>query len=151
MERFEKTINVFESNENIVSVQDFELRIGNNPPSWYGPIHQEMRNIAHSFYTKEIFEKLGYYDNTLYSGDEDYFNRLNNYCYLNKKINYNLDEVLYYAEITNDNAILTYGDELREIYRKSFRTEIKEMHKNNNFYRKFFQYNKENSTNEGLT
>jgi glycosyltransferase involved in cell wall biosynthesis len=150
LNRFEKMINVFELNEDIVCVQDFELRIGNNPPSWYGPIHQEMRNIAHPFYTKEIFEKLGYYDNTLYSGDEDYFNRLNNYCHLNKKINCNLDEVLYYAEITNDNAILTYDDKLREIYRKSFRIEIEKMNKNNNFYRKFFEYSKEDNNNIGL-
>jgi glycosyltransferase involved in cell wall biosynthesis len=139
LKRFEKAIEIFESNKNIVCVQDFELRIGNNPPTWYGPIHEKMRNIAHPFYTKEIFEKLGYYDNTLYSGDEDYYNRLLSYCSLNNKINYDLDEVLYYAEITNDNAILTYGDELREIYRKSFWIEIKEMCNNNNFYRKFFQ------------
>ena len=150
LERFEKTIKIFESNEDIVSVQDYELRIGNNPPTWYGPIHQKMRNIAHSFYTKEIFKKLGYYDKTLYSGDEDYFQRLNSFCKLNKKINHDLDEVLYYAEVTNDNAILTYDDKLRKIYRENFFIEIKEMRKNNNFYRKFFEYNKKDNIDKGL-
>ena len=150
LNRFEKMINVFELNEDIVCVQDFELRIGNKPPSWYGPSHKEMRNIAHPFYTKEIFKALGYYDNTLYSGDEDYYQRLNSFCTLNKKINYDLNEILYYAEVTNDNAILTYGHELREIYRKSFFTEIEEMHKNNNFHRKFFEHSKKDKTDSDL-
>jgi glycosyltransferase involved in cell wall biosynthesis len=144
LQRFEEIVKIFESDKNIVSVHDFELRIGNEPPSWYGTPNEKVKNIAHAFYTKEIFEKLGYYDNTRYSGDEDYFYRLNIYCQLNNKINYTLDKTLYYAEVTDDNAILIYSDDLRKIYRKKFKNEIKEMEITNNFYRNFFTQEKVN-------
>jgi glycosyltransferase involved in cell wall biosynthesis len=138
--RFEEIVNVFESNQDIVSVQDFEFRIGNNPPSWYNPPFTSMINIAHAFFNKEVFNNLGYFDNIGYSGDEEYWNRLNAYCDLNNKINATLDKVLYYAEITDDNMILRYNDELRQKYRNIFHEEIKKMKNNNNFYRKFYDY-----------
>jgi glycosyltransferase involved in cell wall biosynthesis len=136
--RFEEIVNVFESNPNIVSVQDFEFRIGNNPPNWYNPPFTSMINLAHAFFNKEIFDNLGYYDNIGYSGDEEYWNRINAYCNLNNKINSTLNKILYYAEITDDNMILRYGDELREVYRKKFKPEIEKMKLTNNFYRDFF-------------
>jgi glycosyltransferase involved in cell wall biosynthesis len=138
--RFEEIVNVFESNQDIVSVQDFEFRIGNNPPSWYNPPFTSMINIAHAFFNKEVFNNLGYFDNIGYSGDEEYWNRLNAYCDLNNKINATLDKVLYYAEITDDNMILRYNDELRQKYRNIFHEEINKMKNNNNFYRNFYDY-----------
>ena len=138
--RFEEIVNVFESNQDIVSVQDFEFRIGNNPPSWYNPPFTSMINIAHGFFNKEVFSNLGYFDNIGYSGDEEYWNRVNAYCDLNNKINATLDKVLYYAEITDDNMILRYNDELRQKYRNIFHEEINKMKNNNNFYRNFYDY-----------
>jgi glycosyltransferase involved in cell wall biosynthesis len=140
--RFEEIVNVFKSNPDIVSVQDFEFRIGNNPPTWYNPPFTPMINIAHAFFNKDIFKNLGYYDNIGYSGDEEYWNRINAYCKLNNKINANLEKVLYYAEITDDNMILRYNDELRQIYRNKFHLEIKKMCDENNFYRDFFNQEK---------
>jgi glycosyltransferase involved in cell wall biosynthesis len=137
--RFEEIANVFESNPDIVSVQDFEFRIGNNPPTWYNPPFTPMLNIAHAFFNKDIFNNLGYYDNIGYSGDEEYYNRINSYCNLNNKINAILEKVLYYAEITDDNMILRYSDELRQIYRNKFHSEIKKMYDKNNFYKEFFK------------
>jgi len=136
--RFEEIINVFKSDHKIVSVQDFEFRIGNKPPSWYNTPFTPMPNIAHAFFNKDIFDNLGYYDNIGYSADEEYWNRINAYCNLNNKINANLEKVLYYAEITDDNMILRYNDELRQIYRNKFHPEIKKMCHKNNFYRDFF-------------
>jgi hypothetical protein len=98
-----------------------------------------MINIAHAFFNKEIFNNLGYYDNIGYSGDEEYWNRINAYCNANNKINATLEKVLYYAEITDDNMILRYDDELRKIYRNKFHSEIKKMYDENNFYRNFFK------------
>jgi hypothetical protein len=86
-----------------------------------------------------VFNFLGYFDNTSYSGDEEYWNRLNSFCEFNGYITYTIQEVLYYAEITDDNMILMYPDELREIYRKKFWEEIYKMKKNNNFFRTFFE------------
>ena len=139
LNRFEKMINVFKLDEDIVSVADFEFRIGNNPPDWWGKPFSKIKNFSHAFYSKEVFNSLGYYDNTKYSGDEDYAERLYSYCFLNKKKEEHLEEILYYAEITDDNSILIYNNDLRNIYRNKFRNEIKIMKNTKNFYRKFFK------------
>ena len=137
--RFEKAVDIFKRNNKILGVQDLELRFGNTPPKWYGEPFTPMENLAHAFFNKKAFEALGYFDNTDYSGDEEYWNRLDSFCLQN---GYNCDtinEVLYYAEITNDNMILQYDDELRQIYRDKFFEEIDLMKKDNKFYRGFFQ------------
>jgi glycosyltransferase involved in cell wall biosynthesis len=136
--RFEKIVNIFNSSENILGVQDLEFRFGNMPPKWYNEPFTPMSNLAHAFFKKDVFDKLGYFDNVKYSGDEDYWNRLNVFCQQNNKKTYNLQEVLYYAEITNDNMILRYDDDIRQEYRNKFWSEIKDMANKNNFYRPFF-------------
>ena len=73
---------------------------------------------------------------------KSFWNRINSYCSLNNKINASIEKVLYYAEITDDNMILRYNDELRQIYRNNFHSEIKKMHNENNFYRNFFKQEK---------
>jgi glycosyltransferase involved in cell wall biosynthesis len=138
-DRFEKIINIFKSNKDILGVQDLELRFGNTPPEWYNTPFTPMENLAHGFFSKKAFEALGYFDNTDYSGDEDYWHRLNAFGNQNKMYCYTLNEVLYYAEITNDNMILRYDDSLRQIYRGKFLNEIEIMKINNNFYREFFE------------
>jgi glycosyltransferase involved in cell wall biosynthesis len=137
--RFEKIVDVFMSDPKILGVQDMELRIGNTPPAWYNPPFTPMVNLAHAFFAKETFNFLGYFDNTSYSGDEEYWNRINVFCESNGYHTYTINEVLYYAEITDDNMILRYPDELREIYRKKFWEDIKKMKESNKFYRNFFE------------
>jgi glycosyltransferase involved in cell wall biosynthesis len=136
--RFEKFVNIFNSSKDIMGIQDFEFRFGNTPPKWYNPPLTPMFNMAHAFFRKDVFEKLGYFDNVKYSGDEDYWNRLKVFCKKNNKITYTLEEILYYAEITEDNMILRYDDDIRQIYRDKFWLEINEMEIKNNFYRPFF-------------
>jgi glycosyltransferase involved in cell wall biosynthesis len=137
--RFQQVVDIFNSNSRILGVQDLELRFGNTPPSWYGEPFTPMVNLAHAFFNKKAFEVLGYFDNTDYSGDEDYWNRLNVYCGRNQMFTHTLQEILYYAEITNDNMILRYDDDLRQIYRDKFWKEIEQMSITNNFRREFFQ------------
>jgi glycosyltransferase involved in cell wall biosynthesis len=137
-DRFEKVMKTFSSDDNIISVQDHVLRIGNKPPSWHSRQFQPVINFAHGFFNKEVFEKMGYYDNMGYNADEEHKERIESYCQLNNKISKTIEEVLYYAEITDDNMILKYGHELRETYRKKFRNEIENMKQRNNFYRNFF-------------
>ena len=138
-DRFEKIVNTFKENDKVLGVQDLELRFGNTPPSWYGEPFTPMVNLAHAFFNKKAFEVLGYFDDIGYSGDEDYWNRLNIYCGNNQMITYTLQEILYYAEITDDNMILRYDDDLRQIYRNKFWKEIEQMSTTNNFRREFFQ------------
>jgi glycosyltransferase involved in cell wall biosynthesis len=137
--RFEEIVNVFNEDENILNVQDLEIRIGNPPPEWYNPPFTPMINIAHGFFSKKAFEIFGYFDNTEYSGDEDYWQRVVRYCRQNPFTWKKLEKVLYYAEVTDDNMILRYDDDLRVVYRKKFFNEINGMSKTNNFYRSFFE------------
>jgi glycosyltransferase involved in cell wall biosynthesis len=136
--RFEKILNIFNSSNEILAIQDLEFRFGNTPPKWYNTPFTPMVNLAHAFFKKEVFSRIGYFDNTKYSGDEDYWNRTTVFCQNNGKKTYTLEEILYYAEITNDNMILRYDDDLRKQYRDRFWNEIRAMEKTNNFYRAFF-------------
>ena len=137
--RFEEIINIFNSSNSILNVQDLELRIGNNPPEWYNTPFTPMINIAHGFFSKKAFELFGYFDDTDYSGDEDYWRRVIRYCESNPYTWKTLEKVLYYAEVTDDNMILRYDDDLRKIYRQKFFADIELMSKSNNFYRNFFE------------
>lgn len=136
--RFEKVIKAFSLDDMVITVQDEVLRIGNKPPSWHSKQFQPFPNFAHGFFNKEVFEKIGYYDNMAYNADEEHKERIQSYCHLNNKKIMNIEEVLYYAEITDDNLILKYGGELRQAYRKKFTYEIENMKQENNFYRYFF-------------
>jgi glycosyltransferase involved in cell wall biosynthesis len=137
--RFEEIVNVFNKSDSILNCQDLELRIGNNPPEWYNTPFTPMINIAHGFFSKKAFELFGYFDDTDYSGDEDYWRRIIRYCENNPHTWETLEKVLYYAEITDDNMILKYNDDLRKIYRQKFFADIDLMSKSNNFYRSFFE------------
>jgi len=139
-DRFEKVMKTFSLDNSIISVQDHVLRIGNKPPSWHSRQFQPVINYAHGFFNKEVFEKIGYFDNMGYNSDQEYKERIDSYCELNNKTSKTIEEVLYYAEITDDNMILKYGHELREKYRNLYRSEIKQMSIDKNFYRNFFNY-----------
>lgn len=137
--RFEEAILAFRQDSNIMGVQDFEIRIGNPPPTWYNPPFTPMANLAHAFFRASAFKDMGYFDNTDFSGDEEYWHRLNAYCAKNGYYTNTLQKVLYYAEVTDDNMILRYDDTLRQRYREHFWQETAEMTNNNSFYKPFFE------------
>jgi glycosyltransferase involved in cell wall biosynthesis len=137
--RFEKIMNIFED-PTVVGVQDFEMRIGNPPPDWYDKRWTPVCNFAHGFFSSQAFKALGYFDNYQFNADEEYWIRLHVYAKVNGYSINTLQDVLYYAEITDDNMILKYGEDKREVYKKKFLKEIKNMETNNNFYRPFFKY-----------
>lgn len=137
--RFEKVVAAFESDDKIVGVQDLVVRFGEPAPKWHSEPYEAFPNIAHAFYNKKIFNALGYYDNYPFNADEEYFKRTLAFCTKNLYRNFTLNEVLYYAEITDDNMILKYGEELRNPYRNKFAEEIQQMQGFNNFYRPFFE------------
>lgn len=141
-DRFEKVVDVFNSDSSILGVEDLELRFGNTPPEWYNTPFTPMSNLAHAFFKDKAFEALGFFDNTAYSGDEDYWSRLRSFCIKNNYKMHTIKKVLYYAEIAEKNMILSYGDDVREVYRNNFKKEINAMYENNNFYRPFFDIDK---------
>jgi glycosyltransferase involved in cell wall biosynthesis len=95
-----------------------------------------------SFYKREVFSKiLGYYDDTRFSGDTDYWWRLEAYCYNNPPNKVILSDLpLYLRRIHGKNLSILYDhNTVRPIYWSKIRNEIQfQMIPNNNFYREIF-------------
>lgn len=136
--RFEKMINVLE-NKNVLAVEDFELRIGGMPPTWLWELGKTMPNHAHAFFSKKVFDILGYFDNSKFGADTEYWKRLLKYISLNKDCSkYTLEELLYYAQLTTDNLVIQYQENVRDLYFKKHMEEISKMVDLKDFYRPFF-------------
>lgn len=136
--RFEKVMNIF-NNENIIALEDYELRIGGMVPDWYNKPGETMPNHAHAFFSKKAFSLFGYYDNFFCGADTDYWHRAIRYSKINPSyIVFTLPELLYYAQVTGNNMILKYGKEIRDPYFKKHMEEISKMKEDKDFYRPFF-------------
>jgi glycosyltransferase involved in cell wall biosynthesis len=136
--RFEKIMDIF-NNENIIALEDYELRIGGLVPDWYAKPGQIVPNHAHAFFSKKAFNILGYYDNFFCGADTDYWHRAIRYSKINSSyVVFRLPELLYYAQVTGNNMILKYGKEIRNTYFKKHTEEISKMKEDKDFYRPFF-------------
>jgi glycosyltransferase involved in cell wall biosynthesis len=134
--RFKKIIKMFEEDKNLIAVKPTEMRIGKDIPEWCEPLWP---SDAHAFFSKKVFDKLGYFDNFYCSSDSEYWARLEAFCKINTPYLFKLShETLYYAEMVGDNMILKYDWEFRKPYWKKFKEEIQEMTLKNNFYRNFY-------------
>ena len=92
-------INILE-NESILGVEDFELRIGGMPPSWLWELGKTMPNHAHAFFSKKTFNILGYFDNSKFGADTEYWHRLLRYIKINSNQSvFRVEELLYYAQV----------------------------------------------------
>jgi len=137
--RFEENIKAFEKDQNIVSVYNQSLRIGEDSPEWHNAPFEPISDLAHAFFKKEVFHVLGYFDNMEFNADQEYWERLRAYCHNTTNYIFLINKVLYYAEVTGSNMIIKYNNEIRDEYRKRFRYQIKMMEISQNFYRNFFQ------------
>ena len=136
--RFEKLVNFFKD-ENVFCVEDYNLRIGGMPPEWLVKLGESMPNIAHTFYNKKAFKTLGYFDNSLYGADNEYWHRALKYVQINKKYSiHRLNELLYYSQVTKNNLTLKYGIDLRKLYYDQYKIKIENMKKEKDFYKSFF-------------
>lgn len=136
--RFEKLVNFFKD-DNLFCVDDYSLRIGGIPPEWLVKLGENMPNIAHAFYNKKAFEILGYFDNSLYGADNEYWHRLLRYVQINKKYSiHRVNELLYYSQVTKNNLTLKYGIDLRKLYYNKYKAKIENMKKEKDFYKSFF-------------
>jgi len=92
-----------------------------------------------SFISKHAFKNLGYYDNTRFSGDTDYWWRLEQYCVLNGYLVGEHKDVMYVAYLReNNNLTKKYPITSRQKYYKKIQQKVYEMSKTNNFYREKF-------------
>ncbi len=136
--RFEKMINIL-NNQNILAAEDLELRIGGMPPSWLIELGKTMPNHAHAFFNKKVFNILGYFDNSKFGADTEYWHRLLRYIriHVNGSVS-RFDELLYYAQITGDNLIIQYQGDDRDLYFKKNMEGINKMVDIKDFYKPFF-------------
>ena len=136
--RFEKMTNILKNN-NILAVEDLELRIGGMPPSWLWELGKTMPNHAHAFFSKKVFNILGYFDNSKFGADTEYWHRLLKYVKINS--NYSLftfEELMYYAQLTEDNLVIQYQKDVRDLYFKKHTEGINKMVDIKDFYKPFF-------------
>ncbi len=93
--------------------------------------------------SKELFKKIGYFDNTRFAGDSEYFQRIVKYYGTPKAIK-QIKEVLYKAYNTENsltNTIKINSNE-RQNYCKDYSEKHNIMQKKNNFYVDFVDKNK---------
>lgn len=142
--RLEKIILYLTENPNVIGCKTTFIRVHSNTGEMdilNGEPHiGTSEGIA--FYSREAFIQLGYYDNTRFSGDTDYFWRLG--AWINKNnLQYKLGEhkeVLYIAYLHDNNLTKKYNWEFdRPNYWNKSQQDIKQMIQNNNFYREIFE------------
>jgi len=93
-----------------------------------------------SFISKYAFQNLGYYDNTRFSGDTDYWWRLEQFCIFNGYTLGEHKEILYIAYLRGDDnltKIKPIKDRTKYYYEK--RHEIEKMNLIKNWYRDKFE------------
>jgi len=142
VERLEILIYKFlAASHNLLGMKTTYMRVDED----YQPI--EPKDIYSSegiaIYSSQVHDILGYYDNTQFSGDTDYWWRLERFCKLNTE--YRLDisnEILYLAVKRNDKSNLTNKYKVqtdRQEYFQKIRQEISQMVNKEDFYRPIFK------------
>lgn len=145
--RFEKIISFLEKNPKMIGCKSTFIRVHYDTKeidilNETGQLHiATSEGIA--FYSRKAFDILGYYDNTRFSGDTDYFWRLDAWIKINN-LDYKLGEhkdPLYIAYLHNINLTRIYDfHTTRPQYWRKIQNEIKTvMIPNNNFYREIFE------------
>jgi len=136
--RFEKIVKFFD-NDNLLGLEDLQLKIGGMPPSWLIELGKTMPNHAHAFFNKKVFNILGYFDNSKFGADTEYWHRLLRYIRINAGGSvFGFNELLYYAQITEDNLIIQYQEYERDLYFKKNMEGINKMVNVKDFYKPFF-------------
>ena len=144
LNRFQKVMDYLKSNPKIIGCKTTYVRVHYDTKEV--DILDGQPHIGTSegiaFYSRTAFDNLGYYDNTRFSGDTDYFWRLGAWIDTNK-LDYELgahEECLYIAYIRETNLTIQYDWTYdRPRYWGKIRNEIQtKMIPNNNFYRDIF-------------
>lgn len=135
--RFEKIIEIFDD-ETIIGSMTGETRIGGEVPDWFGEVTKSTE--AHAFYSKIAFNILGYFDNSLFFADVDYWKRAQLLLAINPefKLSYS-DEIMYFANMTGSNMITTYNVENRFRYDSYSKYRLGRLAKTKDLYFPYFE------------
>jgi len=138
--RFEKILEEFD--ENVLGIKPLYIECDKdlNFKEVNGKYYHHGEGVA--FFKRKVFDEiLGYYDNIRFSGDTDYWWRLEAYCKQNPPNKVTLsNHPLYLRRIHGENLTIIYDFITdRPQYFKKIQRDIKEeMIPNNNFYRFIF-------------
>lgn len=139
--RFEVLLNYFK-NSNLLGLKTTYVRVNKKlepqplPEGGYDIYASE--GIA--FFPRKTFEILGYYDNTRFAGDTDYWWRCEAYCKVNGSYKTSESpEKLYLAVLHGENLTVKIPIYNRGNYFKKSQTEIANMIQTGNFYRDIFK------------
>lgn len=141
--RFEKLIKYFDDT-NLLGLKSTFIRVDRNlKPQLHrnGTRTDIFASEGIAFYSRKTFNKLGYFDNTRFSGDTDYWWRLEAFCAANPQYRTGQsDEILYLALNHENNLTKIYDFETeRPMYWNRVKQEIFQMTSTGNFYREIFE------------
>jgi len=133
--RCEKVLSLFTEYPEVKAVPTTYKRINHITEVWK---IRASEGIA--FYRREVFENIGYYDDTRFSGDTEYIHRTHNFYRKYKNINCVLHhkEVLYLATEDTNNLTKIYNKSLRKEYWEQTENKINNFSTPKEFYKEFF-------------
>ena len=140
--RFETLLKYFKE-PNLLGLKSTYIRVNTDLEPQIDPQSGQYRMRASegiAMFTRKAFEILGYYDNTKFSGDTDYWWRCEAYCKLNPA--YTLTESLehlYLAIVDGTNLTTQIPVSNRGDYFHKSQAEIQQMIQTGNFYRDVFE------------
>ena len=141
--RFEEVLKYFD--KNVLGVKTTYVRVDRNHKPQLtreGDRIDVYASEGIAFYSRKTFGILGYYDNTRFSGDTDYWWRLEAFCIQNPPYNLKVSKEVLYLALSHENNLtkkynFTYD---RPQYWEKIKKEIyNKMIPNNNFYRDKFE------------
>lgn len=143
--RFQHFMDYFEQNPEVVGIKStsIEYDFKTNEPVIKDGQYSIFTGEGTAFYKRCVFEELGYFDNTRFSGDTDYMWRLEAVCNTKKpKWQVGASPEILYVNYSHENNITKLYD--WEVTRPRYWHKIKEeiqtkMIPSNNFYRKIFK------------
>lgn len=140
LRRFEKVLEYLESSNNLVGTKTTFVRVhfDTNEIAYENGRQHITTSEGIAFYSREVFEKLGYFHNTRYSGDTEYFRRVLSWIQAsgNSYLIGSHEEPLYVAYLRNGRNLTTQIPIVnRSSYYKKINEEIQQMIISKNFYR----------------
>lgn len=140
--RYSKLLPFFEDSS-LMGLKSTYLRVDKNLQPQLTPqgdTYDVYASEGIALYPRKTINLLGYYDNTRFSGDTDYWWRLEAFCSVNPQYKVGIsDEILYYAVNHENNLTKTNPISSRAGYYRKLQGDIKQMIANGNFYRNKFE------------
>lgn len=138
--RYKKVLDEFDKDVNIIGIQTGYIRldekyITDELDLTHATYESAGEGIA--IYRKWVFDEVGYYDNTRFSGDTEYWWRVKMFCSINTQYKLSFFGTPQYIAIRRNDS-LTNVHRSRNAYFKKMFDDIKQMKIANNFWRDKF-------------